>query len=598
MDEFLGGKMLYKLHANKASFKPIEFKQGLNLIVAERTADSDAKNSCNAVGKTTLIEIIDFCLGSKFDKKSKLNAPELEDWSFTLDFEVSAFRCEATRFISDPNKIYVHTTDKHIPFEVKEDKEKSLYVDIEKWRSYLGKAYFNLDESKYISFRSIISFFIRKKDAYQSPFKAILNEKAAQTKVRNAFVLNLLWQDSLKLSDAENEIKQKNKIVAYLKAKVGSSGKMISKIASLSATIEKIGKDIDDFNVLPEYENVQKIADSLTHEIQNLVNRNIFLKKKLKEYLKSTENESLDENVDLLKSVYAESEIVFSDKILQTLNSAIEFHKEIVENRKNFLSSEILKIKNEIENNEQLIKEKSDERTDKMKILQSHGALSEYSKLQDTKTKYITELESLNRELDDWKEAGNTLGDLKKLKNVLSSQIENDIISNENLREEIVIFKENSMKLYNNIGDNDKVGILVVEQNGKKNYDFKIDRGSSSEGLTRMDVFCYDLMLLEMFKKNVPNGIDFLIHDSTLYDPVDSRQRAKAIELARGKTEKLNAQYIFTLNFDQLPNQDLPEGFNLTRDTIRTLQDGTITDSALGIHFSSPLDDEDEDDLS
>ncbi len=62
MDEFLGGKMLYKLHANKASFKPIEFKQGLNLIVAERTADSDAKNSCNAVGKTTLIEIIDFCL--------------------------------------------------------------------------------------------------------------------------------------------------------------------------------------------------------------------------------------------------------------------------------------------------------------------------------------------------------------------------------------------------------------------------------------------------------------------------------------------------------------------------------------------------------
>lgn len=598
MDEFLGGKMLYKLHANKASFKPIEFKQGLNLIVAERTADSDAKNSCNAVGKTTLIEIIDFCLGSNFGKKSKLNAPELEDWSFTLDFEVSAFRCEATRFISDPNKIYIHTTDKHIPFEVKEDKEKSLYVDIEKWRSYLGKAYFNLDESKYISFRSIISFFIRKKDAYQSPFKAILNENAAQTKVRNAFVLNLLWQDSLKLSDAENKITQKNKIVTYLKEKVGTSGKIVSKIASLSATIERLSKDIDDFNVLPEYEDVQKIADSLTYEIQNLVNRNIFLKKKLKEYLKSTENESVDENVDLIKAVYAEAEIVFSDKILQTLNSAIEFHKEIVENRKNFLSAEILKIKNEIENNEQLIKEKSDERTDKMKILQSHGALSEYSRLQDTKTKYITELESLNRELDDWKEAGNTLGELKKFKNVLSSQIENDIISNENLREEIVIFKENSMKLYNNTGDNDKVGILVVEQNRNKNYDFKIDRGSSSEGLTRMDVFCYDLMLLEMFKKNVPNGIDFLIHDSTLYDPVDSRQRAKAIELAREKTEKLNAQYIFTLNSDQLPNEDLPEGFNLIRDTVRTLQDGTITDSALGIHFSSPLDDEDEGDLS
>ena len=595
MDEFLGGKMLYKLYANKSFFKPIEFKQGLNLIVAERTAGSDSKNSCNAVGKTTLIEIIDFCLGAQFGKKSKLNAPELEDWSFTLEFEVSAFRCEATRFISDPNKIYIHTKNRDIPFEVKEDKEKSLYVDVEKWKNYLGKACFNLDESKKIYFRSIINFFIRKKDAYQSPFKAILNENAVRTKMRNAFVLNLLWEDSFELSNIENEITQKNKIFSYLKEKVGTSGKIVSKQASLSAIIEKLSKDIDNFNVLPEYENVQKIADTLTEEIQNLVNRNILLKKKLIEYLKSTENESVDENIDLLKSVYAEAEVVFSDNIVQTLTSAIEFHREIIENRKNFLGSEILKIKNEIENNGQLIKEKSDERADKMKILKSHGALSEYSKLQDTKTKYVTEFESLNKELNDWKEAGNILSNLKRSKDVLSSKIENDIISNENLRREIVIFKENSMELYNNIGDTDKVGTLVVEQNGKKNYDFKIDRGSSSDGLTRMDVFCYDLMLLEMFRKNVPNGIDFLIHDSTLYDPVDSRQRAKAIELAKRKTEELNAQYIFALNSDQLPNRDLPKDIDLTMDTIRTLQDGAITESALGIHFSSPLDSEEED---
>ncbi len=591
--------MLYKLSANKASFKPIDFKQGLNLIIAERTVSSSAKNSCNAVGKTTIIEIIDFCLGSKFDRKSKLNAPELNDWSFTLDLEVSSFRCEATRFIADPNKIYIHTTSKNIPFDIREDKEKSLYITIEEWKDFLGKAYFNITEERYLSFRSVISFFIRKKDAYQNPFKAFSNENATQTKVRNAFALNLLWKHSLDLSDTEDKIKHKNKIISYLKEKVGSSGKIVSKIASLTSIIEKLEKDIDNFNVLPEYENVQKEADNLTYEIQRIVNNNIFLKKKLNEYLESTKKEDINENIDLIKSVYEESKIIFPDNICQTLDATIKFHKEIVNKRKNFLSSEIQEIENEIEMNEQRIREKSSERSVKMSILKSHGALSEYSKLQDGKTKYVSELESLKKELEDWQQARSLLCDLKKTRDALSTTIEKDIILNQSLRKEIILFKENSMNLYNSsLEDNDKVGSLVIELNKDKNYNFKIDRGISSEGLTRMDIFCYDLMLLEMFRKNIPTGIDFLIHDSTLYDPVDSRQRAKAIELAREKSNELNAQYIFALNSDQLPKQDFPKNFNLDNDIIKVLKDESVKDSALGIYFSSIIDEEREDDLS
>lgn len=64
--------MLYKLSANKPSFRDIVFSKGLNIVVAERTEASGNKASRNALGKTTFVEILDFCLGADFTKKKQI----------------------------------------------------------------------------------------------------------------------------------------------------------------------------------------------------------------------------------------------------------------------------------------------------------------------------------------------------------------------------------------------------------------------------------------------------------------------------------------------------------------------------------------------
>ena len=61
--------MLHKLYANKEAFRPIEFKPGLNLIIADKKHDSSIKDSRNGLGKTTLLNIIHFCLGANLDNK-------------------------------------------------------------------------------------------------------------------------------------------------------------------------------------------------------------------------------------------------------------------------------------------------------------------------------------------------------------------------------------------------------------------------------------------------------------------------------------------------------------------------------------------------
>ena len=57
--------MIYSVRCDKPSFKSIKFNPGFNVILAERTKESTIKDSRNGLGKSTLIEIIHFCLGAK-----------------------------------------------------------------------------------------------------------------------------------------------------------------------------------------------------------------------------------------------------------------------------------------------------------------------------------------------------------------------------------------------------------------------------------------------------------------------------------------------------------------------------------------------------
>jgi uncharacterized protein YydD (DUF2326 family) len=52
-----------KIHNSLGLIRDIEFHKGLNLIVDE-TEEKDKKTTGNNVGKTTILRLIDFCLGS------------------------------------------------------------------------------------------------------------------------------------------------------------------------------------------------------------------------------------------------------------------------------------------------------------------------------------------------------------------------------------------------------------------------------------------------------------------------------------------------------------------------------------------------------
>lgn len=147
----------------------------------------------------------------------------------------------------------------------------------------------------------------------------------------------------------------------------------------------------------------------------------------------------------------------------------------------------------------------------------------------------------------------------------------------------VQLFNLNSQALYKVPGSL----IINMADSGFK-FDIEISR-SGSDGIGKMKIFCFDLAILE-FCAGRNLSIDFLVHDSEMYDGVDSRQRAAALERAHEVTERTGTQYICALNSDMVPYDDFREGFAFDEYVRCRLTDGEESGTLLGIVFDPPAE--------
>jgi uncharacterized protein YydD (DUF2326 family) len=77
-----------------------------------------------------------------------------------------------------------------------------------------------------------------------------------------------------------------------------------------------------------------------------------------------------------------------------------------------------------------------------------------------------------------------------------------------------------------------------------------------------------------------------LVHDSTIYDGVDYRQRAHALEFAYKMANICGFQYICALNSDMVSYEEVEEDFDINKFVHLTLGDERPEDSAPGFHLN------------
>ncbi|MEQ1579179.1 MAG: DUF2326 domain-containing protein [Steroidobacteraceae bacterium] len=580
--------MIKRLSANRSSFKTVEFGPGFNVIWADRTRESTKRDSRNGLGKSTLIEVIHFCLGAKASKGKGLLVGALSGWEFTLSIEVDGKSLSVTRRIDKPNLFFIDGDLEQLKIRPRREKSGELAYGIKEWTSLLGNLFYGLPidrESKYgPSFRSLISYSIRRgKDAYSSPFEHFRKQAEWDKQVNNAFLLGLAWADGSEMQLLRDRKKGLDALKRAARAGVvtafsGSLGDLEARRVRLQNKADSDARDLAAFQVHPQYKELRIQADELTESIHELANLNSLDQRMLSLYEKALSDEEVPVP-NLIEKMYADVGIALPGVAMRRMEDVQEFHYKIVRNRRDFLAAEVSRLRREVADRDGRIRELSDERAGAMIILQTHGALEEHTVLQQRHLETLSERNSISSSIENLKSCATGLSELKIDQEVLYQRARRDYDERREIWERAIeLFNGFTERLYS------VAGRLVIEfgATGFK-FDVEIER-SGSAGVGNMKIFCYDMTIAALWADKYPSP-RVVIHDSAIFDGVDERQRALALELAASECESRNYQYICTLNSDEVPWEEFSQGFNLREYVISTLTDSGEDGSLLGLRF-------------
>jgi uncharacterized protein YydD (DUF2326 family) len=539
-------------------FQTVKFKNGINFIFGKKHTAKDTKESLNSIGKSTLLDLIDFCLLSDFSKKNTRLYKEkkrLTNHKIVLEFEIKGIHYIIKRTVDKPKEIEFglsSETSKVIKIDDLKEKLFSLIFDN---TDYSGK----LDSSWY---RKLMLFFLkihkRQRGQFLDPIKYLSSEVAKDIELNQYHFFLLGIDNSLlcKNYDAQQGVNERNTAIREVKRLVENHYQIDiknvdSEINKLERRINKIKKIIESFKLAKQYDDVEAQANLLTRQIKELSAQNFWDNKKIEAYQESFElKDILDtRKINQIKKLYSETHSLLGENIGKSLAEAVQFRKQLASSREEFLSDEINSLISEIEKRREKIKKWDEERAKLFLFLDSKEALKDltgaFYNLAETKTK-LSELESkvktyrdLEKEKADWE-----LKD-KEINREILEYI--DVI-----KPQISRFYEILSSVYNDIypKNQDNLSFSVSPKsrsNAKLSININFDDGES-KGQNRGRTLVYDLAVLLHTIKNNINCPRFLIHDG-LFDGMD---KAHFIELyhfiENTLLQDIKFQYIITLN--------------------------------------------------
>ncbi|MBQ3252527.1 MAG: DUF2326 domain-containing protein [Oscillospiraceae bacterium] len=587
--------MIHSIKSNNSNFKCVTLHSGFNVILADRNHNdqSENKKTRNGAGKTTLVEIIHFCLGSQVTANSVFKNENLKGWSFILELDIANKIYNIERFTDSPGKIYIDGDVSTLSFDCKYDKKaKRYYVSPNAFNKAMLEDFYGIEASEnneeYLpSFRELISYAVRRNvDGYRSAFEFFSRQKASSVQICNSFFLNL----SMEYAGQFQSLKERKKGIEDFKNATKSGiigpfrlniGELSTEVITRQRDVDAFKKQLEAFQIHPQYEDISKEANSLTNEIHALTNALILRQQLLERYEVSYSDDEPALPVDDIMKIYSEAGVLFQASVLQPLSEVIDFHKAIVSNRKEYLCNEITSLRKEIAEISRQISDLSIQRSEKMRILETHGALAEYVLIQDRYAKAKQLLEDAKRRLESAEYIEDSKSRLKIENQELLIKSRRDYNERIQIREQAIsLFRTNTEFLY------PEAGTLTIDLK-ETGYAFGVDiKSSRSQGVNYMKVFCYDMVLAELgrSRNRYPN---FLVHDSTIFDGVDERQVARALILAQLKSENLGYQYICLLNSDMVPYQEFDDEFSslFNSNVVLKISDDQENGGLLGIRF-------------
>lgn len=530
----------------------IVFKNGFNFIFGEKDS-SESRAPLNGIGKSTLADLIDFCLLADFSSRNKRLYKEkdrLENYKIVLEFEIQGVDYIIKRSVTDTKDIEFGIINQEEVVSIKDAKEILLKL------IFKNPAYDGCINEKW--YRSLMAFFLkvhkRKKGDFSDPINYLTqSNKLSELNQYHFFLMGL--DNSLLCQNyaLQKDVRDRNTAISQVKRLVEkgygiSINDVDSQLRKLKNEISKARAAVDAFKLAEQFKDVETRLNELTVIIKSLSEQNFWMEKKVKSYRESyNQNDNLSDNkIKGIERLYAEVNQQLSGIIQKSLKEAVEFRKKMALSREEFLKEEIQQLEAEINKNEKEKNEVDEQRRKLFLLLQSKEAFTdltqafyylgerekEYSDLESrTKIYKDLELETLNYRKQD-AEIGIEMNAFIK-----------------SIKEKIDAFEQLFSEVYNQIypqSMSSGFSIASSKSVDKVKINISFDR-DESKGWNKGRTLVYDISIILNAIRNNIQMPRFLLHDG-IFDGMDRSQFVELYHYVQNlQKEGCAFQYIVTM---------------------------------------------------
>lgn len=538
--------------------REMNFKAGLNLIIDD-TDDVSSKTTGNNVGKTTVLKLIDFCLGADpkiiyTDTENKKDIyQEVKD--YLIEKQV-IIELELIENIADQNSKTVNIERNFLSHKKairkingKDILDKDFHAELEK------QIFPNIDVKK-PTFREIISHNIRYKDDSINKTLKTLDKftKNVEYETLYLFLLGLERDDADKKQALTTKIAQEVKFKERLEK---SKSKTIYELSlkMIEDEIDELNKKKDTFNLndsleidLEDLNNVKYNINKVSSQISKMEIR----KSLIKEAKAELENNISTIDINQLRILYKEVTLNI-DTIQKTFEDLLNYHNKMIVEKIKFISHDLPELENKLQYAKTELNELLSEEKRLSEKISKGDTFEELEKvIEQLNEKYMTkgEYESAIAQITEVEENINTLNkQIDEIDNVLfSSEFENK------LKAQLVKFNKCFSTVSKELYDESYALTYKVSTNkktGKSTYEFNSFNANMSSGKKQGEILCFDLAyLLFAEKENIPS-LNFLLNDKKKL--MHDHQLIKVAEYVRNK----NMQLVISILKDELPEEAL-----------------------------------------
>ena len=537
-----------KIENKLGVIREIFFHKGLNLIVDE-TIESSKQTTGNNVGKTTVLRLVDFCLGSSgrnIYQDSEFKEQEnntVKDFLIDTEVLITLIIVDDLDFITESiiiKKNFLKYTKK-----IQEINGKPIINDKE-FDLKFKELIFDTNVEK-PTFKQIVSKNIRDEKNKLTNIVKVLNP---YTKSEEYEALFLFWLGINTDTHNQKELlgKEKTREESFQKRlkKEGELSLIEQQLELVNSKIEELQKQKANFNFNEKFESqivelneIKLSLSKLSTELSRLnMRRELILESKA-----DLETEKTNIDISQIESLYNKASKLIPN-LQVTFQDTVKFHNDLIDEKIKYIDKELPGLTEKLQS---ISKEITALRRQE-KILSVFISVSEYSDDYDTILINLNSLFETKGNLEERKRYWISSNEkLERISEELDT-INSEINSKDNLiQKRITLFNKYFTKISSELYGEE---YLLSTQKNEKGYDLIVTNleGNPSTGKKKGQIAAFDFAYILFAEEIELKAIHFIMHDQ-LENMHDNQLSTILIDLANS----IDCQFILPIVKDKIP---------------------------------------------